>query len=574
MAGQYQFIQELGEGAQGKVFLANRLSDGKKVAIKQLRIDSIKTWKEYTLFHREADVLAKLDIPGVVKLCEARDDLDAEPPCSYIVQEYVEGMTLKQMLKSGYRFPLDRVYDIVLQLLDILEKLHAHEPPIIHRDIKPSNIIIKQNDDSDDFQVYLIDFGAVANPQIQSGGSTIAGTFGYMAPEQNIGRPAPQSDTYALAALTAYLISGVDPAEMKTQDLRLIIDPYVENHPVALVQTLRRMLEPNLNSRLADIPELRKRFNDFKNGHYILENEAHALYSKDDLLKRLKAVHSLCQPQNLELWQNLPDLPENRPAYPCELTTHPRFINYPHEKTESESNPHNYFLTIMILTFVLSFVIMVILSILKINIDVSKINIYTFLLLMSPLILSIEITFIAYAKRPLMTLILIKIIQAIKKLFSANRTLSIINSESAHPIVPCPKHLNIFKNGRKTIATVTCIEYIGAELAYAYADRKYYRIETPSKFAIYYKFNPPDDDTEFDIIHRIIVHQDPTGRIKEGDPLPILYIGDGKHPEHITQSMPYPFPMADLDLPDDYIGKAVADDNNQLNYKFTQATSI
>ena len=71
------------------------------------------------------------------------------------------------------------------------------------------------------------------------GGSTIAGTFGYMSPEQTIGRPTPQSDTYALAALFTYIISGVDPAEMKTQDLRLIIDPYVENHPVALVQTLR-----------------------------------------------------------------------------------------------------------------------------------------------------------------------------------------------------------------------------------------------------------------------------------------------------------------------------------------------
>jgi hypothetical protein len=60
-----------------------------------------------------------------------------------------------------------------------------------------------------------------------------------MSPEQTIGRPTPQSDTYALAALFTYIISGVDPAEMKTQDLRLIIDPYVENPPVALVQTLR-----------------------------------------------------------------------------------------------------------------------------------------------------------------------------------------------------------------------------------------------------------------------------------------------------------------------------------------------
>ena len=127
LADRYRFIKALGEGAQGKVFLAQRLLDGKQVAIKQLRIDSIKTWKEYTLFHREAEVLENLDIPGVVKFYEACDCLDATPPCSYIVQEYIDGMSLKTVLKSGYRFSLSRAYDIFLQLLDILEKLHKHE---------------------------------------------------------------------------------------------------------------------------------------------------------------------------------------------------------------------------------------------------------------------------------------------------------------------------------------------------------------------------------------------------------------------------------------------------------------
>ncbi|MBQ8037621.1 MAG: serine/threonine protein kinase, partial [Proteobacteria bacterium] len=207
---RYTFIRELGSGAQAKVFLAKRLSDGQMTAIKQLRIDSIKNWKEYTLFHREAEVLSTLDIPGVVKLYDAYDSLEEEPPCSYIIQEYVDGPTLKEVLKSGYRFSVSQVYDIILQIIDILEKLHTHEPPVIHRDIKPSNIILR-NWNRERFDVCLIDFGAVSNAQVQSGGSTIAGTFGYMAPEQNIGRATPASDTYALAALTAYLLSGVDP---------------------------------------------------------------------------------------------------------------------------------------------------------------------------------------------------------------------------------------------------------------------------------------------------------------------------------------------------------------------------
>ena len=305
MLDNYRFLRALGQGAQSKVFLAERLSDHQKVAIKQLRIDSIKTWKEYTLFHREAEVLATLDIPGVVKLYEARDCLEADPPCSYIVQEYIEGPTLKKILASGYRFSLAQTYDLILQLIEILKKLHSHEPQVIHRDIKPSNIILR-NWENGDFQACLLDFGAVSNPQVQSGGSTIAGTFGYMSPEQLIGRAVPASDTYALAALMAYLLSGVDPAEMTIKDLRLIIDPYVESHPRALVQMLRQMLEPSLDNRLSDLDKIKTRILDFKNNQYNLDlNQAHEL-EPQNFINHLREVRHLFQPQNLELWQSLP----------------------------------------------------------------------------------------------------------------------------------------------------------------------------------------------------------------------------------------------------------------------------
>jgi serine/threonine protein kinase len=105
----------------------------------------------------------------------------------------------------------------MMQLLDILKQLHAHEPPVIHRDIKPSNILLKALG-GDDYEVYLIDFGAVANPQVQGGGSTVAGTFGYMAPEQLTGKPCPASDIYSLAAVAVYLISGRSPADMPMKD--------------------------------------------------------------------------------------------------------------------------------------------------------------------------------------------------------------------------------------------------------------------------------------------------------------------------------------------------------------------
>ena len=141
LSKDYKYIKELGHGAQANVYLAERKSDHVKVAIKKLNIGSVKTWKEYELFHREADVLRELELDGIARFYEATDDLEAESPCSYIVQEYIQGRTLQEMIQSGSRFSIDRIYEIIIQLIDLLEKLHTHEPPLIHRDIKPSNII-------------------------------------------------------------------------------------------------------------------------------------------------------------------------------------------------------------------------------------------------------------------------------------------------------------------------------------------------------------------------------------------------------------------------------------------------
>ena len=113
LQGIYQFEAEIGHGAQGKIFRAIRLADQKQVVIKQLNVHSIKNWKEYELFHREAEVLQSLDISGVAKFYDAIDCLEDNPPCSYIVQECIPGKSLSEMLNAGIRLPLHCVYDIV-----------------------------------------------------------------------------------------------------------------------------------------------------------------------------------------------------------------------------------------------------------------------------------------------------------------------------------------------------------------------------------------------------------------------------------------------------------------------------
>ena len=304
LRNKYQFLKEIGHGAQGKIFLGRRIADNQEVAIKQLNILSVKNWKEYELFHREADVLASLEMSGVAKFYEAIECLNDNPPCSYIVQEYLSGRSMAELIKSGHRFSLDCVFDIILQLIDILCELHSHQPPVIHRDIKPSNILL-QPININAYKVHLIDFGAVANPQVQGGGSTVAGTFGFMAPEQMMGNPCPASDIYSLAAVAVQLITGKSPADLPVRDFRLIFEPDMQQMSPALVGTLRAMLEPKVENRLCDYQELKERFESFSQ-HKIFESmDSGKIINKSDYHKKLTEVSSICMPGNIELWQML-----------------------------------------------------------------------------------------------------------------------------------------------------------------------------------------------------------------------------------------------------------------------------
>ncbi len=535
LADQYTFTQELGHGGHAKVFLARRLSDNKLAAVKQLRIDSIKNWKEYTLFHREAKVLSTLDIPGVVKLYDACDSLDEDPPCSYIIQEYIDGPTLKEVLSSGYRFSMSQIYELVLQLLDILKKLQAHDPPVIHRDIKPSNIILR-NWDRECIDVCLIDFGAVSNAQVQAGGSTIAGTYGYMSPEQNLGRATSASDTYALAALTAYLLSGVEPANMKSADLRLIIDPHVENHPRPLVQTLRQMLEPNMERRLSDITELQRRFRAFRDGQYECITCEGAL-ATTDLEEKLKQVRYLCQPLNIDIWQALPNNPNQRPALSESIFhTSPRFQNYFSEsKITSQYDVVGPVLGCSILLLLIAALLYILLS--NISSGVFVFAIIGFILLG---FMTIPLTHIC--------------VRIILRKFN-KRNISAILDESVVPSQTCSAHQKLYQYGQKTIATITEISYIPISKL-VNINNGMQRIETPPVYRIWYKFNPPDDVYLNDLIHHIDIHNDPTGKFKVGDPLPILYRAAGDDPTVITDSMPFPLPFRDMEYNTDYIYRA------------------
>ena len=218
LKGRYAIERVLGEGALGRTMLARDTEDEDAlVAVKELLPSRMKRWKDYDLFHRECRTLRNLAHPGIPRYLE---DFTIDPPDGdegtparlFLVQEFVTGRSLQDLLDEGERFDEARVRDVARQTLDILDYLHTLNPPVIHRDIKPANLML-----DDEGRVKLIDFGAVRESVTADGvGSTIVGTFGYMPPEQYAGMSRPATDLFALGATCVQLITGRPPGELFT----------------------------------------------------------------------------------------------------------------------------------------------------------------------------------------------------------------------------------------------------------------------------------------------------------------------------------------------------------------------
>jgi|GEM_PF-5647640 len=218
--GRYEVLNELGRGAQGRTLLGREIVGGREVAIKELDFGQIDRIKALELFEREARVLATLQMPGVPRYIDyfSQDDATGRLAGCYLVQEYVEGDTLQQLIDQGRLFSEDEVLEFLTQILAILERLHAREPQVIHRDIKPSNIILRAHDK----RYFLVDFGAVRETVVRdSGSSTVIGTSGYAPLEQLMGRALAASDLYALGASAVCLLSHLSPVELYGDGQRL-----------------------------------------------------------------------------------------------------------------------------------------------------------------------------------------------------------------------------------------------------------------------------------------------------------------------------------------------------------------
>jgi serine/threonine protein kinase len=262
---RYHIIDRLGIGGFGAVYKARDTQHANDlVAIKEICLRGLvpqEITEAINAFHREADLLSSLTHPGLPRLYEK----SCKSEQWYLVMNYLEGETLEdyQNRAPNKRLILSEVFTIGLQLCDVLEYLHNHQPPIIFRDLKPANIIL-----SSEKKVYVIDFGIARFFKPGKPKDTIAlGSPGYAAPEQyGRAQTTPRADIYSLGAILHQMLTGKDPSESPLRFVSLrrknasdhsdpgsLTGSMVEIMMNSLGTLIDSMLEMDMNKRPASV---------------------------------------------------------------------------------------------------------------------------------------------------------------------------------------------------------------------------------------------------------------------------------------------------------------------------------
>ncbi|MFF9770309.1 Stk1 family PASTA domain-containing Ser/Thr kinase [Streptomyces sp. NPDC014636] len=218
LGGRYELGQVLGRGGMAEVYLAHDTRLGRTVAVKTLRADLARDPSFQARFRREAQSAASLNHPAIVAVYDTGEDYIDGVSIPYIVMEYVDGSTLRELLHSGRKLLPERAMEMTIGILQGLE--YAHRSGIVHRDIKPANVMLTRNG-----QVKVMDFG-IARAMGDAGmtmtqTAAVIGTAQYLSPEQAKGEQVDaRSDLYSTGCLLYELLT--------------VRPPFVGDSPVAV----------------------------------------------------------------------------------------------------------------------------------------------------------------------------------------------------------------------------------------------------------------------------------------------------------------------------------------------------
>ena len=196
--GPYMLQEKIGEGGLGEVFKAYRISDGRVVAVKKLHSHLETDPRFIGILQHEMLIASKIDHPNLLKMT----DFNAEPPNVYFVTDFIDGWSLKGLLKKCGRIPPLVVLCIAYEIIKGLDYLHLRD--MIHADLSSGNILLNR-----DGTVVISDYGLVSDIPTDRFKNELVGTPGYYSPEhvtdQNIG---PYSDLYIVGLHIIEMING------------------------------------------------------------------------------------------------------------------------------------------------------------------------------------------------------------------------------------------------------------------------------------------------------------------------------------------------------------------------------
>lgn len=238
LRGRYRLERIVGHGAVGTTYRARDGLRGEIVAVKEMPLRPTTPAEQVQRIEREARVLGELGHDRIPALVDHFTHGHGKHRAYYLVQQFIDGPTLADEIKRK-RYTEDEVLAVLDEICQILDYLHRLAPPVVHRDLKPKNLIRRASDGA----LVLIDFGAVRDivQDPAAGGSTVAGTYGYMAPEQFRGEASPRSDLYGLGAIAVQMLSRRDLVDLTGVDHRLDWEPVVHaSDPTRAL--LRRLL--------------------------------------------------------------------------------------------------------------------------------------------------------------------------------------------------------------------------------------------------------------------------------------------------------------------------------------------
>ncbi|WP_410510983.1 serine/threonine-protein kinase [Paenibacillus sp. BR2-3] len=255
LGGRYKISGIIGSGGMSHVHLAEDLRlPGKRWAVKEC----VTAGPQYGNVQAEAELLISLNhrrLPRVADFYPPDDD-----GYSYLVMDYIEGITLAHLMTANPGpVPGAAILEFAVQLLEVLQYLHGHHPPIVYRDLKPSNIMVNGQN-----ELMLIDFGIARS--FRNGGTedTVKlGTVGFAAPEQyGDGQSQPVSDLYGLGALLLYMATGGKYSQWMTGMDRQLRGKV----PAGLVPVIQRLLRHHPEDRYRDAMSVLKVISSIEGG--------------------------------------------------------------------------------------------------------------------------------------------------------------------------------------------------------------------------------------------------------------------------------------------------------------------